>query len=280
MGKLWVQYRGGLGNQLFSWASGFALAKTIGCEVVLVRKSASQPKFELGEFSAGVAHRWRDFTPLEHRLLSPIGLAPRDRPIRERNAGFDPLFGSVRPGQYVAGYLQSPRYFGSYAGEIRKFLRGLRAESPALKEYRRRLGRIDWVAVHVRLGDYLRFPETYVIPSSAYYSRALEHVKAEVPHAKIVLFSDDLVAARKLVPQADETIGSEDIHSSAETMTLMSEAHSLVGANSTLSWWAAFAGSGLPGRNVFPSRWFSDSALSAKEFLLPEFIVIDPSTGR
>lgn len=280
MGKLWVQYRGGLGNQLFSWASGFAVAKKIGCEVVLVRKSASQPKFELREFSAGVAHRWRDFTPLEHRLLSPVGMAPRERPIRERDAGFDPIFESLRPGQYVAGYLQSPRYFVDFASEVKKFLRGLRAESPALKEYRKRLGQTDWIAVHVRLGDYLRYPETYVIPSPAYYSRALQHAMAEVPHARIVLFSDDVAAARKLVPQADETVGAVDLHSSVETMTLMSEAHSLIGANSTLSWWAAFAGPGLLGRNVFPSRWFSDPALSADELLLPEFIVLDPSTGR
>ena len=279
MNKLWVQYQGGLGNQLFSWAAGYAMARKLNCELVLVPKARNQPEFDLWRFYCAFSRRHRPFDQRVFRVSALFGRGPHEGVKVEKARGFDPEVAAVSPGDFIGGYLQSPKYFQDYAHEIITSLQTLRVKSAALAGYHSRFSGMEWIAVHVRLGDYLNFPETYLIPSATYYSRAIRQVKAEIPNARIVLFSNDVDGARKLVPDSDEIIGPSDLKSAAETMHLMSTATSIVGANSTLSWWSAYIGSGVSGRHVFPSRWFSNPRLSAAELLLPEFETLDPETG-
>lgn len=122
----------------------------------------------------------------------------------------------------------------------------------------------DAVAVHVRRGDYLQKPDRFPQLTKHYYEQALKHTDGPV-----MVFSDDIPWCREhpeelgLTNRECEFIEGHvrPVAVSQRTgeptdildLFLMSRARSIVIANSTFSWWAAY----LSKAQVFyPDRWF------------------------
>jgi hypothetical protein len=99
------------------------------------------------------------------------------------------------------------------------------------------------IFVHVRLGDYLNFPDIYSILPESYFLDSLKHLRSN-NNDKIWLFAEDLEQVRKFYPELikrvdkviDKKIGLNDI----ESFKLLSQGTKLVASNSTFSMWAAW----------------------------------------
>ena len=126
-----------------------------------------------------------------------------------------------------------------------------------------RLKNIDFensVALHIRLGDYLQFPQIFGRLSQDYYLKALEYLKYE-SRKNLYIFSDQPNIAANEIPMISKMPNCEIVRppmtaSPAEAFYLLSQFRNLICANSTYSMWAA---------------WFNNeqSGVGAKKVVVP-----------
>ena len=252
-----VRLRGGLGNQLFQYATGTAVADRLGCplfmetvDLAAVLPADTPRTFEL-DWLVDPQHVLVGSKPgLSRRLLRraarKASFLPGSRTFVEASFAFDPRIDEVPIGTTLDGYFQSWRYFASIADRLRSRLKTAAPRSPwrtAMEESLAALG--PWVAVHVRRGDYLKAHNSayHGLLGSAYYAAALAEVTRRGKDHRLVIFSDDPDAAVALIgPQSipiEAVHHPSDVHP-VESILLMSRAAAIVTANSSFSWWAGW----------------------------------------
>lgn len=264
-----VEPLGGLGNQLFVYGLGLAVSRRLGVPLVADLGRIQHDKkrrYELPSFRNSLSTLEADVPGPSgpgfhlHRILrSKLDGQGRYRNFHyETHEGFDSRFLDVPDGSRLRGYFQSWRYVDSVAAELREELWELRSPSTWFHEQRSKLSTMEnWVGVHVRRGDYKDLSGMPV--GEIYYERALALLSEQGLLHNIVVFSDEIELVREM-PVWRETphvtfFDSPPETRPIETLLLMSLASHLVIANSTFSWWAAWAGD-RPGRRViFPRPW-------------------------
>ena len=267
-----VLLRGGLGNQLFGWAAGFSLAKDLGVELELdggkiERKDHAvlDPRvFELGYFGLSQA-RQSTFRRLTGEKPGPI--------FRETGFAYDPRIEDLVAPVVLDGYFQSWRYFHRNESVVREFLTNGTSRTGPVSDFLDSAMSGRWVGVHVRRGDYLKV-RTMAIQNSQYYQKAVELVADESRAEQVIVFTDDVGAARKLVPGANRYLGPTEMREAGDVLTALSNCDGLVAANSSLSWWASFLNTKANVPRVFPVRWFNDSAVDTRDLLPPGWSTI------
>ena len=101
------------------------------------------------------------------------------------------------------------------------------------------------VAVHVRRTDYLNLAHIYDVVDKAYYLKAINEIYASNKEVALHLFSDDPDGAIRWLGDSikfDKIISQPINIPSGEVLRLMSTYDSIIAANSTFSWWAAYIG--------------------------------------
>lgn len=264
-----VMLRGGLGNQLFGWATGFSLAKRVGGRLVLNLyriKHGDYDQLDPRKFELGILDALTEEN--EHRsylgLHYPTGLSRmgiyrfRCQFFRETGFQYDPGILQIRGSACLDGYFQSWKYFDQDKAEIRRRLNRTflgPAVNPSTVDVK-----FDrpWIAVHVRCGDYMRIDNMERLDSD-YYRLGIQELRSELGQVDVVGFSDDVDVARSIAPDVDHWVDDNAVPKADATMALMANAIGFVGANSTFSWWAAYLSSRPDGLNVFPRKWFRSS---------------------
>jgi hypothetical protein len=272
-----VRLDGGLGNQLFQYAAGRALALRHGTDLlvdtsVLGRRSRrlTPRSFELNHFrcaaraaAANEVHgsRWLHRVPAPLRRLSPWHIHV------EADRSFDMAFRDLPDGTYLVGYWQSFRYFEEIGPRIAGELEPVEELSRQSSETAERIEARNAVAVHVRRGDYVTLPTAArmhgALPPS-YYEAAFAHVRERVAAPRFFVFSDDPVWCRANLPvAADESVFVD--HNPGpdawQDLMLMARCRHHVIANSSFSWWGAWlADQRQPVADrvvIAPERWFA-----------------------
>ncbi len=261
-----VELIGGLGNWMFQYAAGRALALRHGTPLTL-----NVARHQLrGAADAGWLRFFRieaDFSSIGRagrRLRGWLG-AGAHRPLyEERRWGFDPAFDALGADVRLVGYFQSTRYFAAAEPRIRAELAPRRLpDDPAFLAALERIERTNAVSVHVRRGDYLSAALHNVCPP-AYYPRAMARMRTLVGRPHFFVFSDDPAWCRRQLAADDVSVVEVAAAAAAPAldMVLMSRCRHHVICNSTFSWWAAWMND-RPGRVVLaPDRWFGDDEMS------------------
>ncbi len=274
-----MRLQGELGNQLFQYATGLALARRLGIPL----------RFDLDKHEPTLAHcigddyvgatdaqLWRCAelrdTPtemwarsLQIRAWLPYRRA-RHRPERHLQLTdpfiLDPRIERMDAPCFVRGYFQHLGYFADVLDEVVK-----QFASHLFGPDERPAGRQAVVGLHFRRGDYL--PRGWEL-SMAYYEAALAVLEAEVPSARLQIFADDAVFAELMVEHLIQQgrraelapDGPVRVHPAVDALVDMARCDHLVIANSTFSWWAGALGDHLVGgadRLVLtPARWRRD----------------------
>lgn len=140
-------------------------------------------------------------------------------------------------------------------------------EAAELWRYGEELGRT--VAIHVRRGDYLLYPDVFAKLDVDYYKAGLDLLMAQpVKLDQFFLFSDNIEQAMNeldgigypLTPIRQPVHPYEDVL----TMQFMSRCGAFLIANSTYSWWAARLS--IRDLVVMPSRWGMESSPLGVDF--------------
>lgn len=252
---------GGLGNQMFQYAAGRALALRRGSELQLDVGWLGGPttvgRYALGSFRIeaelinAYRHRRRE------RLREIVGLAP---PVRRHTSfRFDSTILDLPGRVRLVGYWQSEKYFKEYEDVIRsefsckESLVGPNAVTAA------EIAGSTAVCVHVRRGDYVSDPQVLryhgVLPLS-YYASAAEHVLSSVPHAHFFVFSDDLNWCRSNLRLAGPmTFVDHKQNRASDDLRLMTLCRHHIIANSSFSWWGAWLAPGHDRIVIAPKQW-------------------------
>ena len=128
------------------------------------------------------------------------------------------------------------------------------------------------LAIHIRLGDYLKKKnqKIYTILDKEYYSKAISYVISAQNISRIFLFSNTPRSAQKMIEDILKDLKLKNIElitvddpeiNDFEEMYLMSLAKSIIIANSTFSFWAAYLGNDNK-LVVAPANWYVDAQVN------------------
>lgn len=286
-----IRLIGKLGNQLFQWATGFALHKRLQLPLVLQTGECDYrlDSFTLkdvevstdGSWWAGTKSRetlWKSGSDLSWGWLkvrrAVKALRHGDQPLsqllstlvepgihQDLRMGHRPVDDETASWRVLRGYFQSYKYFADVDDAL---ISQLQLRRPS-KQYQGLLKSIplqNSLGIHIRVGgqgDAVRNANSHATLTGDYYARA-RHIASTVHvPSSIICFTDHPTAASRILSAADISpdylIGPTQLNSGPENLKLMSQCTSLIGCNSTLSWWAAYMMGPGPGLRVFPTRW-------------------------
>jgi hypothetical protein len=267
-----IRLQGGLGNQLFQYAFGRAMAIRSGVGLVLDTVSGFprdpyRRSYALGPFaiecetlpesqaSAAAGDRLRG--RLSRSLSRVVPLRQRRYVCESDPARWDPAISDLRVQRrtYFDGFWQHEEYFH----EIRnRLLQELTLRSPLADECRavaERLSRPEAVAIHVRCLRHAKAnssvtPRLEIDPG--YYERAMTLISERIANPRFFVFSDDPAWARQHIACGRQCEYLAGGRADYEDVWLMSRCRGLIIGNSTFSWWAAWLSRGSPAVVVAP----------------------------
>ena len=278
-----VRLIGGLGNQMFEYAAGRALALRLGTELRIDRtpfQNYNLHAYGLQHFAQHTQDAPRSAIPYVGRF-APIGRALQrirgDKPlnvVKETAFTFDPSILALGDDVYLDGYWQSEKYFDDAAELIRADFEVL---TPPTDENRGWLDRIrDCLAVslHVRRGDYVTARSANQFHGSCsldYYRQAIDAVVSGLGEKPtFFVFSDDQPWAQENLDFGSHEhafVTGNDADKNYEDLRLMSACRHHIIANSTFSWWGGWLNPDPEKRVIAPRRWFAAEGMSTRDLI-------------
>lgn len=263
-----VRLIGGLGNQMFQYAAGRALADRLGSELLLDTRDFEHYSLygyglhklaiDIPVASPEQLTRWPSWIRRGSRLLRRIGFHTRWYP--EIKFQYDAAWESIPDGTMIDGYFQSERYFRGITETLRREfvpVTSLSSQNAHLAELARNC---ESVAIHVRRGDYVTNLNTFKVHgvcSQAYFEASIAYMRERLENPRFFVFSNDIAWAKDNLALGDNAIfvtGNErdpeiDIH-------LISQCRHQIIANSSFSWWGAWLNPNKCKMVVAPKCWF------------------------
>lgn len=283
MAAVTVSLFGGLGNQLFQYAIGRALAERINSPLVLDvswfddvigSRGITVRKYALAPFAINATLKlkqpgWRrNLAGLRKSVLPFLEM----KICREKGFRFDHEVMWIREPVWFQGHWQSPFYFEDASAVLRREIGTVGALNPRSAALLKTIRQSNAICVHVRRGDYVtnanaaRFHGLCEMP---YYLKALEIIAKDLPAPHCFVFSDDPAWVREhfKVPVPTTVVdinGPDDAH---QDLWLMAACRRFVVANSSLSWWAAWLATAPDKQVVAPKRWFADEKVDTTDLV-------------
>lgn len=298
---IYVEFSGGLGNQMFSYAFGRALS--LACREPLTLLDREEWR-DGGPAHTDCALRQLNISP--EVTIRPLGdYAKKNLPLqntakalmikREQRGGmmardwhgfeaamapwlnrlglhfvsdgYLPVHRGKAPKNFYAwGYFQAPAYFESARETLLKEFTPAAPFSTDAQQVEKAIADAECpVCLHWRCGDYLR-PENAALQvcTPAYYAAACRAVKEKYPNATLFVFSDSPDYVREHLDTAGlPAVYPNGSRTALEDMTLMSRCRHFVISNSTFSWWAQYLANAADKTVWAPDRWFSNGRKSA-----------------
>lgn len=269
-----VKMSGGLGNQLFQWATFYALSKSSGIPYLLDISHYEQngahggfrlQHMQLDELPIRTYHDTSSVSLLEKIICRLCLHWPKISPLFKKIVHEGEVTGNEIPvvhnGIYM-GFWQSHCYFDSYWAELKKMIIPNEI-SPCVQILLDRMNNEKTLSVHVRKGDYItnkKANKTHGVCSLTFYKLALLYMKNVTGVNSVFVFSDDISKAREELSfelSQFESVEFIEGNTQEEDLFLMSRAHHHIIANSSFSWWGAWLGKHEGQVVVSPKPWYN-----------------------
>lgn len=229
---IYIRPKGGLGNQLWQIASVAALAWDNDGEYAV-------------DFSGNCPNQGRPPTYYKDNILHkvPVANGYNVSSIYHEGECREHIPLEYRDNTLFDGYFQDYRYLLGYDQP----LINLFTNTDKVLEVYNKFDFTDSVAVHVRRGDYLRFPSVYNILGMDYYNKAIRMVGSK----NIFVCSDDMAWCKDNFKGVTFVEGLSDW----EELYLMSLCDNNIIANSSFSWWGAYLNQHDKKKIIAPKLW-------------------------
>jgi len=275
---------GGLGNQMFQYACGRAVATRLKSKHYLDLSWFSVPaegctprSFMLNVFPniSYLQLPQRNFVirkiiAFNKRILCKIGIDIIPE-INEPDYSYWSGIEQIKSSVVLSGYWQKEKYFLDISSIIRKVFifpefENLEANNIAKKIIKT----ICSISIHVRRGDYVeneKINNVHGICLPDYYKKAIQIIIDKYERKttpELFLFSDDPDWVKNNFDTCDLPFVVVDIQEHKDKpyhdMHLMSLCQHHIIANSSFSWWGAWLSSGN-GIVIAPKRWFAEDTM-------------------
>ncbi|MCX7140154.1 MAG: alpha-1,2-fucosyltransferase [Proteobacteria bacterium] len=279
-----VRLTGGLGNQMFQYAAGRALADRLAANLLFdtralehafARNAYTRRPYALAPFKL----RARPATPKELNRwpgwVAEIGMRLRlARPLFrhwhfESGISYDPSVRTLQAPVCLVGYWQSERYFTDIADSIRAdftLAQPLHGDNAGTLELAHNG---NSVGLHVRRGDFVSLSdaaEVHGVCSIDYYRRAIDVLKNRCADCHFLVFSDDPEWARAELPLDPSAVFvTGNAEAPERDLALMSACRHHIIANSSFSWWAGWLGYHPEQVVIAPAPWYANPKLDARD---------------
>lgn len=272
-----MKLKGGLGNQLFQYAAGRAIAERTHMKLKLDVSSYQSDllrDYRLGNYDVASEIATREeiesLNPSKANYLrwvlrrlrwifEPIH---RRSYFKERGFPFNPEVLRIDQPAYLNGYWQSEKYFVAIRDILLRELTPRAMLNSASAAAARAMQASSSVSLHIRRGDYIANPGAHqihgVVPLE-YYGAAVEHIAARVADPHFFIFSDDMawVQDNLRIGFPMTYVGAEQRNQDYDDLRLMSYCHHHIVANSSFSWWGAWLNPRTDKIVVAPQKWFA-----------------------
>jgi hypothetical protein len=297
-----IYLKGGLGNQMFEYAAGKALATHLNVPFKIDKSYYDNKEYideSLNNFfniagfrdilnnnfeitaETAATEEVKQFRPgFIGKVIDRLTPRYSRKVYREKFTINDKYFYRLKKNVLLNGYFQSEKYFKPYADIVRKELSFKPLIKDRNKELASKILEGTSVSVHVRRGDYVNNAETTKVITSLdleYYFDSKKHLEKTLQKPiNYFVFSDDIEWVKTKftsfadVTYVDKSFGNSDV----DDMYLMSCCKHNIIANSSFSWWAAWLNSNSNKIVIAPKKWFNVANLTANDLVPDNWIRI------
>ena len=283
--RILIELTGGLGNQFFGYAFGYALSRRLGAELWLDTSMQDNGRVREPELlNYDVKYDKRITYAYSSGLLnrSVVNKIRRRRLIgwhthiyKEKEAMvYDELVNKISSDTYFKGFWQNQKYFLEYREDLLKMLQPKGKRSESVYEAVEAVSRTNSVAVHIRRGDYVSIGCDLKME---YYDKALELMNQKAEKGfEVFVFSDDIKFCKNFLSKYAGKINIiypeyESDNRTMDDLLIMSRCKHIIMANSSYSWWAAWLNrnaekivicpqTGIWGENFYLEDWIKITA--------------------
>ncbi|MBI1327570.1 MAG: alpha-1,2-fucosyltransferase [Alphaproteobacteria bacterium] len=260
-----IELHGGLGNQMFQYAAGYALAKHHGVGLTLDLRRFGEYKLRsylLNRFplDTHTTLEGAEAPALVHKIKRRLGFLNKETGAvyNEPHYHFNDNFFTLAPDVVLKGYFQSWKYFETVADDVRRQFTNVPAKDLPADRVK--------VSLHVRRGDYVtdkNAQKVHGVDLERYYKQAVETMQMLYGmDITFVLFSDDPAFIKEKFSHLQNIIVAEgDPEAPEQDIALMSACDHHILANSTFSWWGAWLNPSKTKTVIAPRQWFARAAL-------------------
>lgn len=228
---------GGLGNQMFQWAFGLAVARKLGLPFEWTRKEAKLRAFDLAIFGLDLQPHF--YPPTVYQNMAAGDASDLDKACAAVLASKEQYCG-------IRGHFQSEHCFANVANEVRKTFK--------LNPIRIAPERTVQIAVQVRRGDYVG-DKLYDVCTPEYFERGAKYFAEKFLNPHFVFVSDDLDWCNQTFGHWENATVPET-QTAKESLQIMAGSAAHVISNSTFAFWGAWL---QGGPTVVPSRWLNST---------------------
>lgn len=264
-----LRLRGGLGNQLFQFAAGSALAQKHGVELKLDLyyytkhpfRTFDLPYFNIQfkEASRDEVHRFTGSNPVRRFLNKYENYFHCPKVCAQPHYHFYEDFFQLPSDIYLTGYWQSEKYFLGIEQQVKGWYTVKDDLDKKTQDLIAEMRSSTSVSLHVRRGDYSGNSIFGFVPLD-YYRAAIDQLQREVANPRFYVFSDDVSWCKQnLAVPASTFVEHNTGKNSYRDLVLMSNCKHNIIANSTFSWWGAWLNSNPAKKVVAPRVWFQKS---------------------
>jgi hypothetical protein len=287
---------GGLGNQMFQYVAGRSIALSRSDSLMLDTSAfGGQGKInrtarnlDLLDFRVSVVPE----NPMEilqlrykYGIASKIASYLSKKVMNKYFYGWHPELYYLHNIKYLDGYFQSKNYAEKIKDYIRNDFR-LKVELESeIVDFIKLLQNEDFVAVHVRRGDYFNNPKVkkwHGICGPKYFENGISLIKKHFPDSKLALFSDDINWSRNNIPSLENAFSISELClkkninlRASQELVLMSKCKHFIISNSTFSWWGQYLSKSMDKFIVAPKVWNLNPRAKDVSLMCPSWNMID-----
>lgn len=289
--KLW----GGLGNQMFQYATARRLAAKhhtkVGLDLswfTLTNNQDSTRFFELNYFKLKknvIKHPEKIKTILfEPRRLSAKNLLKRRYRnlnefilYREQQYSLNKVILRASNNSFLEGNWTTDKYFRDVRSTILADFKYQKKPDKKNADLIQKLKKSpSCVSLHIRRGDFLN-PETLKHHGALgldYYEQAEKMIEKNIANPIFYIFSDDHNWVKSNLKLKNPMVFVTHNKKGVEDMRLMRNCKHNIIANSTFSWWGAWLNEN-PGKTVIaPKKWLTDPKMDTSDVIPKEWVKI------
>jgi len=273
-----IKLSGGLGNQMFQFATGYSVARKNDVKLSLDLRRFTRRQdhngFELQKvFDIHSKVNFLDSSLFFYlidikELLHKIDITYSK--FNEPHFHYTNKISNISKHSKLNGYWQSELYFKDYTEEIKKIFTFSTHLDEKNLSIANEIKQNNSISIHIRRGDYLlKNNSNHNTDLKKYYQRAIQNTSKFYSSPKYFIFTDDPLWVSKnfTLDYSSKIIDINHGERSFLDMYLMSLCKSNIIANSSFSWWGAWLNDNKNKAVYAPKNWFNNKKICTEDLI-------------